>query len=201
MNPITSDLLDRIRHIEDEVEQEFKRRRSELNADFEDRRVPFESEVLEQQRRFKTGVLKYLLDADLRNVASAPFIYAVLVPLLLLDLFVVAYQLICFPLYGIAPVRRRDYLVFDRTHLAYLNAIEKINCAYCAYANGLASYVREVVARTEQYWCPIKHARRLLHAHPYYSGFVDYGDGEGYRRELKALREQLAGLGSPATRP
>lgn len=201
MNPTTAELLARIRHIEDDLEQEFKRRRAELHADFDDRRVRFESEVLQQQRRFKTGLLKYLLNADLRNVASAPFVYAVFFPLLLLDLFVVAYQFICFPLYGIARVRRRDYLVFDRTHLAYLNAIEKINCAYCSYGNGLASYVREVVARTEQYWSPIKHARRLLQAHPYYSGFVDYGDGEGYRRELTALREQLAGLGLPAARP
>lgn len=200
MNPITSDLLDRIRGIEDEIEQEFKRRRAELNADFEDRRVRFEAQVLAQQRRFKTGLMRYLLDADLRNVATAPFIYAVFLPLLLLDLFVVAYQFVCFPLYGIPRVRRRDYLVFDRAHLAYLNAIEKLNCAYCSYGSGLAAYVREVVARTEQYWCPIKHARRVLQAHPHYGGFVDYGDGEAYRRELRALREQLAQRG-PAAAP
>lgn len=198
MNPIPSDLLDRIRGIEDEIEQEFKRRRAELNADFEDRRVRFEAQVLAQQRRFKTGLMRYLLDADLRNVATAPFIYAVFFPLLLLDLFVIAYQFVCFPLYGIPPVRRRDYLVFDRAHLAYLNAIEKLNCAYCSYGSGLAAYVREVVARTEQYWCPIKHARRVLQAHPHYGGFVDYGDGEAYRRELRALREQLAQPGPPA---
>jgi putative component of membrane protein insertase Oxa1/YidC/SpoIIIJ protein YidD len=95
-------------------------------------------------------------------------------------------------------VRRRDYLVFDRAHLAYLNAIEKLNCAYCSYGSGLAAYVREVVARTEQYWCPIKHARRVLQAHPHYGGFVDYGDGEAYRRELRALREQLAQPGPSA---
>ena len=113
-------------------------------------------------------------------------VYAVFFPLVLLDLFVMAYQFVCFPLYGIPRVRRRDYLVFDRAHLAYLNALKKLNCAYCSYGNGLAAYVREVVARTEQYWCPIKHARRLLQAHPLYGGFVDYGDGEGYRRELQA---------------
>ena len=36
-----------------------------------------------------------------------------------------------------------------------------INCIYRSYANGLCSYVTEVAARTEQHWCPIKHARRL----------------------------------------
>lgn len=107
-------------------------------------------------------------------------------------------EFICFPLYGIPRVRRRDHLVFDRAHLAYLNIIEKINCAYCSYANGLASYVKEIVGRTEQYWCPIKHARRVLQAHPYYSGFADFGDAEAYRRELANLRRELAKLGPSA---
>lgn len=31
----------------------------------------------------------------------------------------------------------RPYVVFDRRHLAYLNAIEKLNCAYCEYGNGV----------------------------------------------------------------
>jgi hypothetical protein len=31
--------------------------------------------------------------------------------------------------------------------------------------------VREVASRTEIYWCPIKHARRVLGPHPHYQGF------------------------------
>lgn len=195
MNPKIDELLDRIRRIEEEVEQEVQRRRTELHADFERRRIRFESEVLDQQRRFKMGLLRYLADAKLRNVVTAPVIYAVFFPLLLTDIAVTIYQYICFPLYGIARVRRRDYLIFDRAHLGYLNLIEKINCAYCSYANGLAAYVAEVVGRTEQYWCPIKHARRVLRAHPHYNGFVDYGDAEAYRRELQGLRAELTKLG------
>ena len=91
-------------------------------------------------------------------------------------------------------MHRRDYFVYDRAYLGYLNIIEKINCGYCSYGNGLISYIREIVGRTEQYWCPIKHARRVLHAHPYYDGFVDYGDAEIYRQELKRLRAELATL-------
>jgi hypothetical protein len=192
MNPRVSELLDRIKQIENEIEVELQRRRVELHANFAHRRIRFESEVIEQQRHFKTGILKYLLNAELRNVASAPFIYAVLLPLLALDLAVFIYQYICFPLYGIARVRRREHLLFDRSHLAYLNLIEKINCAYCAYASGLISYVTEVIGRTEQYWCPIKHARRIHHAHANYRDFVDFGDAEGYRRELQSLRAALA---------
>ncbi|HJW04501.1 MAG TPA: hypothetical protein VJ548_14570 [Azospira sp.] len=194
MNPKIEELFVRIRLAEEEIEQEIQRRRAELHADFQNRRIRFDREVLEQQRRFKLGLFNYLHHAEWRHILTAPLIYAVFFPLLAVDLAVTLYQFVCFPLYGIPRVRRRDYLIFDRTHLAYLNALEKLNCAYCSYGNGLASYLKEVVARTEQYWCPIKHARRILHAHPYYAGFADYGDAEAYRRELQALRRQLAEL-------
>ncbi|MES2160950.1 MAG: hypothetical protein V4476_07340 [Pseudomonadota bacterium] len=196
MNPRIQELLDRIRQIEEELEREVKRRRGELNADFEQRRVFFAREIKQQQRRFKTGLLTYVLHAEWRHLVSAPFVYAVIIPLLLLDLFVSLYQRVCFPLYRIARVRRRDYLVYDRGALAYLNLLEKLNCLYCSYANGLVAYVREVVARTEQYWCPIKHARRTLQPHERYHGFVDYGNAAAYRAELQALRAELAALDS-----
>ena len=194
MNPKISELLDRIQQMELEIEQEMKRKRAELQADFEETRVRFEHEVLEQQRRFKTGILPYLLSANLWSVVTAPVIYSVLLPMLLLDLSITIYQHICFRAYGIARVKRSDYFVYDRAHLAYLNLIEKINCAYCSYGNGLMAYAREIVARTEMYWCPIKHARKVLQAHPYYAGFVDYGDAQSYQRELERLRAQLSQL-------
>lgn len=192
MNPKISELLARIQQMELEIEQEMKRKRAELQADFEETRVRFEQEVLEQQRRFKTGLLKYILSADLRTALTAPIIYAVFFPMVLLDLSVTVYQHICFRAYGIPRVKRSDYFVFDRAHLAYLNLLEKINCAYCSYGNGLMAYAREIVARTEQYWCPIKHARKVMAAHPYYTGFVDFGDAESYKQELERLRTQLA---------
>ena len=192
MNPKISELLARIQQMELEIEQEMKRKRAELQADFEETRVRFEQEVLEQQRRFKTGLLKYILSADLRTALTAPIIYAVFFPMVLLDLSVTVYQHICFRAYGIARVKRSDYFVYDRAHLAYLNLLEKINCAYCSYGNGLMAYAREIVARTEQYWCPIKHARKVMAAHPYYTGFVDFGDAESYKQELERLRTQLA---------
>ncbi|BDU57754.1 hypothetical protein LMORI2_07360 [Limnohabitans sp. MORI2] len=191
MNPKISELLARIQHMEAEIELEMKRKRAELQADFEETRVRFEHEVLEQQRRFKTGLLAYILSGSLLTALTAPVIYAVFFPMVLLDVAVTLYQAICFPVYGIARVKRSDYFVFDRSHLAYLNLLEKFNCAYCSYGNGLMAYAREVVARTEQYWCPIKHARKIMAAHPYYTGFVDFGDAESYKRELEALRTEL----------
>ena len=111
-----------------------------------------------------------------------------------LDFFVSVFQAVCFPIYGIAKIRRADYFVFDRHHLAYLNALEKLNCAYCSYANGLIAYTREIAARTEQYWCPIKHARRVIGTHARYALFDDYGDAEGYQ-DAAGQAAQDAGQG------
>ena len=192
MNPKISELLARIQHMELEIEQEMKRRRAELQVDFEETRVRFEQEVLEQQRRFKTGVLAYLLTTNWLTLLTAPVIYALIVPILFLDVSITVYQHICFRAYGLTRVKRSDYFVFDRAHLAYLNLIEKVNCAYCSYGNGVMAYGREVVARTEQYWCPIKHARKIMAAHPYYTGFVDFGDAQSYKDQLEELRAELA---------
>jgi hypothetical protein len=66
-----------------------------------------------------------------------------------------------------------------------------VNCTFCSYANGLIAYVREVAARTEQYWCPIRHARTMPVQHSRYHLFFDYGDAERYWRDLVPLRNQL----------
>jgi hypothetical protein len=87
---------------------------------------------------------------------------------------------------------RRRYFTIDRHKLAYLNGIEKINCTFCSYADGLIAYVREVAARTEQYWCPIKHARQIPQPHSHYERYFEYGDAAGYRNSLTALRKRLA---------
>ena len=62
-----------------------------------------------------------------------------------------------------------------------LNVIEKLNCLYCSYFNGLMGYISEIAARTEQYWCPIRHASRLKSIHSRYQNFVEYGDSGTYR--------------------
>ncbi len=191
MNPKINELLDGIKSLEEELEREITARQAELRFRLENHRVRFEREVLTRHRQLKVGLLRYLAGTSWRHLLSAPVIYSMIVPLLLLDLGVSLYQQICFPLYRIPKVKRGDYFAFDREQLAYLNLIEKINCGYCSYGNGLLAYVQEIVARTEQYWCPIKHARRLQGSHAHYPGFVDYGDAEAYRRELAELRDLL----------
>ncbi|MFT4580172.1 MAG: hypothetical protein ACI9UO_003027 [Nitrospinales bacterium] len=84
---------------------------------------------------------------------------------LFLDLVMSIYQRICFPVYGIPKVRRGDYIVIDRQYLSYLNITEQLNCIYCGYFNGVMGYTREIAGQTEQYWCPIKHARKIKALH------------------------------------
>ena len=179
-----------IRALERQLEVALAKRRIELNYKVHDGVIHFEQAVLARHRLLKARLLRYILGARPAMILSAPAIYALIIPIVLLDLFVAFYQTVCFPVYGIPRVRRSDYFAFDRERLAYLNLIEKINCGYCAYANGLLAYVREIASRTEEYWCPIKHARRVLGVHPRYGSFVDYGDGDAYRHDLERLRTE-----------
>ncbi len=189
MTPQIAALSEKIRALESELDAELAKRRAELRIGLEHGRIAFEEELLRRHRQLRQKLLPYLLGANPLVVLTAPVIYAGILPFLLLDFFVSLYQAVCFPIYNIAKARRADYLVFDRHHLAYLNALEKLNCAYCSYANGIIAFTREIAARTEQYWCPIKHARRVIGTHGRYVAFDDYGDGEGYQARLAELRK------------
>ena len=182
-------LTEKLRGIEAEIEVEMSKRREQLRFRLENKKIVFAHEVLRLHREIKTRLSRYILDAHPLVILVTPVIYALIVPIVLLDLATMAYQAICFPVYNIPKVRRRDYLVFDRHHLAYLNLLEKINCAYCSYGNGVIAFAREVAGRTEVYWCPIKHARRTLGPHPHYQGFADFGDAEGFRDKLKEIKD------------
>ena len=189
-SPRIDDLLNQIRTLQASLEEELRRKRDEFEFVIEEKRVRFAREIIKQQRRYKVGLFRFLRDSRLLVMLTAPFIYAVFIPFVLLDAAVTLYQTVCFPVYRIPKVKRRDYIVFDCSDLPYLNLIEKINCAYCSYGNGVAAYVREVAARTEQYWCPIKHARRVIASHDRYPQFFEFGDAESYRQGLERLRRQ-----------
>lgn len=151
----------------------------------------YDSGVRHAHRDARVGLFSYVVRGDLPTLVTAPVVYSLLVPMALLDAWVTFYQAVCFRAWALPRVRRRPYFVFDRQKLAYLNALERVNCVFCGYANGVIAYVREVAARTEQYWCPIRHGRRVRDPHDRYERFVDYGDAEAYRRRLPALRHAL----------
>ncbi len=184
------DLIRRIKNLQEELEVEFKKKREEFEFIIEEKRVRFAEEVARNQRRLKIGWFRYLIKARPLNILTAPIIYSGFVPFILLDLFLWIYQSVCFPVYRIPKVKRSEYLIFDREDLPYLNVIEKFNCFYCSYGNGLMAYGREIAARTEQYWCPIKHARRIKAAHEHYPRFFEYGDAVSWQKGLERLRRQ-----------
>jgi hypothetical protein len=136
----------------------------------------------------------------LTAAAVLPITYSLALPFLLLDVWVQLYQAAAFRLLGISRVRRRDYIVIDRHRLPYLTTIQKANCVYCGYINGVLAFVREVAGRTEQFWCPIRHARRARGQHRRHRRFAPYGDGDAFHRVGPALRAELLAAGKQPRR-
>jgi hypothetical protein len=198
MTDSTSILVKRIQELEDRLAEEIVARRERFRYRVHAKRVEFEHDMLERHRRLRTTLGRFIRESGVMVVLVAPVIYSLIIPFVLLDLFLVVYQLICFPIYGIARPRRADYFIFDRHRLGYLNRLEKVNCAYCSYANGLAAYMHEVLSLTEERWCPIKHAARIPSPHARYHAFADYGDAEGYHERV---RPQSLPAAADATQP
>jgi hypothetical protein len=96
-------------------------------------------------------------DKSANFIASMPFIYMMIVPSVIFDIFLEVYHNVCFRLYGIDIVPRENYIKIDRHNLNKLNPMQKINCAYCGYVNGLMAYGTKIAGETEKYWCGIKH--------------------------------------------
>lgn len=192
MNNRIQQILDQITALEDELHAAIEQHEGRLRYQIEGKRVMFEQTIKEAHLRLKVGVFRWFLTVRPQNFLTAPIIYGMIVPLALFDLCISLYQLTCFPIYGIARVRRANYFVMDHQHLAYLNIIEKVDCMYCSYAVGLLGYAREITARTEQYFCPIKHARKILSAHSRYKHFLNYGDAANLHDKIEEFRSALA---------
>ncbi len=191
MNPRITELLDEIRRCEEELEEVIKTHEADFFYRFEGAKVKFEKSIELAHRELRIGIITWLLKSSFRNIASAPIVYPMIIPLFFLDISVTIYQAICFPLYKITKVDRGKYIVVDRHQLIYLNAIEKLHCIYCGYANGLIAYSREIIARTEQYWCPIKHAKKVLDSHRRYAQFADFGESNNYHEHLARMRNLM----------
>jgi len=191
MNNQAETIVARIRALQDQLHDEFERRGAAFRYRLENGRVVFEEEARRRHREFRIGLIDFLRQTRPLVVLVAPVIYSLIIPFVLLDIFVTIYQRVCFPVYGIQRVRRSDFICIDRHHLAYLNALQKLNCVYCGYCNGLIGYTLEIAGRTEAYWCPIKHAARVGSQHAYYAQFVDYGDGEAFQEGLNASRSRI----------
>jgi len=191
MNDRIQNLLTQISSLEDELRAVLHEHEANALFQIKGKRIEFEQSIKEAHRQLKTGFVRWLVMYRPWNLITGPIIYGMIVPLLVLDFFISFYQAACFPIYGVTKVHRGDYLVFDRQYLEYLNFYEKFHCSYCAYATGLIAYATEIVARTEQYFCPIKHARKMLGTHARYPRFLAYGDAADYEARLEEFRVAL----------
>lgn len=192
MNNKIRHILDQIIALENELKKTVEDQQEHLNYRIEGKRITFEYAIRKAHNKAKIGLARWFMTVRPQNYLTAPIIYGMIVPLVLFDLFVSFYQLTCFPIYGVAWVRRMNYIVLDHQRLAYLNIIEKIDCMYCSYAVGLLDYAQEIIARTEQYFCPIKHAKKLLNAHARYASFIEYGDADNLHGRFEKFRDALS---------
>lgn len=187
-------LIEEIKRLERELREELQKKQAEFYYQIRGKRVQFEERIRRYHRSLATSSLLYVWRARFLHILTAPVIWACLLPALAMDLVVSLYQAICFPVYGIPRVVRSDYIVLDRHRLGYLNAIQKLNCLYCGYFGGVVAYTQEVAARTEQYWCPIKHARPQRSLHSRYHKFLDYGDADQVPVRWTNLRKDFDDL-------
>lgn len=165
-----------------ELKIEYQKAMEKYGFDLKGKKVIFLQSIKEKNKALKTGLLRYILHPKIRHLLSMPFIYAMIFPALFLDFALFIYQSFAFPLYRLPKVKRRDYIVYDRRFLDYLNIIQKVHCLYCSYVNGLFAYAVEIAARTERYWCPIKAASHPKSPHTFYKEFADYGDADTFQK-------------------
>ena len=192
MNSRIRQILDQITTLEDELQKAVEEQQERLRYQIEGKRITFEHTIREAHLKARMGIFHWFLTVRPQNYLTAPIIYGMIVPMVLFDLCISFYQLTCFPIYRVAKVRRANYIMLDHQHLAYLNIIEKVDCMYCSYAVGLLGYAQEITARTEQYFCPIKHARKMLNANARYEHFLDYGEADNFHDKLEEFRAVLA---------
>ncbi len=182
------DITKKIKLLEAELEEEFRNKHKEFFYTIENKKIKFQENIIKEGKMTVIHSIKYLASFPIATILTIPFIWAMMIPALLADILVTIYQFVCFPIYKIPKVKRKDYVIIDRYNLFYLDGIEKINCWYCEYFNGVIAYVREISARTEQFWCPIKHSQPPKEKHSRYDNFFDYGDYLKYREELEKRR-------------
>ncbi len=183
-------IREKVSELQSEFEKLAEERRKKFHYSLKQGKIVFEQAAVLRHRLTRMKLSKFLIDSKLGAFITAPVIYSLIIPIAMLDLFMTIYQHINFRVYRIPRVKRSEYVVMDRQYLAYLNIIQKVNCIYCEYANGVIAYAREIASRTEQFWCPIKHARKVMETHKRYGDFLDYGDGENFGSKYRAQREK-----------
>ncbi|MFA6090974.1 MAG: hypothetical protein WC774_04325 [Candidatus Gracilibacteria bacterium] len=173
-----TELIKRFEALRKDLEKEYSRLMTNYGYSVEKRKIIFLEEFARKNKLFREGFFRMFSHALIRNILSAPFIYMMIFPAIILDIFLSIYQYIAFSLWYIPYVKRSDHFIYERRFLDYLNWFQKLNCLYCSYVNGLFSYAVEIGACTERYWCPLKATQHPKLPHNWYNDFADYGNPE-----------------------
>ena len=192
--PNIQEIMDQIRNLEKRLSMEFQKKQEEFLYKIKGKKVFFDKATKEYHQTLITKVRTYLYRAGILKILFAPLVWFCIFPALFLDIVMSFFQIICFPVYGIPIVKRSDYIVLARHSLKYLNIIEKVNCVYCGYCNGLMGFVREVGGRAEQHWCLIKHARKVGSTQSGYNKFFDDGDADSCKTNLERIKQDFKAL-------
>ena len=191
-------MSDKIRKMIEEIEamkvklgEEIAQQEKDISYEIQNGYVRFEKEVLDKQKENMKNLLAWFRDIPLLHLLASPLVYTMVIPAILFDIILFIYQQVIFRIFKFKFIKRSDYIRFDRQYLGYLNLIEKLNCMYCSYFNGLMQYASAVAGRTELYFCPIKHAKKVAYQHDYDDAFFRYGDEEEYQKKLEALRKKF----------
>jgi len=184
MNQTIKEILEKMSELNKELGDKYSELSEKYGFSFSGKKIVFLKEFRLRNLHFKMPAWKYAIPQNIRHCLSLPFIYMMIVPALILDAFISLYHAVAFPLYHIPKVKRKDFIVYDRQFLDYLNWIQKAHCIYCTYVNGLFAYSLEIAARTERYWCPIKAAHKPKFHHGWYSEFADYGNPEEWNEKF-----------------
>jgi hypothetical protein len=180
-------LHQKIDELEIALQKEYAQLADKYGFSINQKRVEFLEKIRDRNRTFRIPAWKYAIPVNVRHVLSLPFIYMMIVPTVILDFFLTAYNWIALPLFRIPVVKRSEYIVYDRQFLDYLNWIQKIHCIYCTYVNGVFAYGVEIGGRTERYWCPIKAANKPQVHNNWYQDYADYGNPEEWHEKFNQV--------------
>jgi len=138
--------------------------------------------------------MKYLKTPHrfLRHLPTLPIIYLAVFPMMMMDVWVEIYHRFCFPFYNIPYLKRKHYIRIDRHKLSYLNFLQKLNCVYCGYANGIVNYWSAIFAETEKYWCGIQHKENGTYTPPlHHEELIEFGDEKAYKEVYSKSKTKM----------
>ena len=190
MSDKIKEMIEEIEAMKEKLGEEIAQHEKDISYEIQNGYVRFEKEVLDKQKKNMKNLLVWFRDIPLLHLLVSPLVYAMIIPAIFFDIILFVYQQVIFRIFKFKFIKRSDYILFDRQYLAYLNSIEKLNCLYCTYFNGLMQYAAAIAGRTELYFCPIKHAKKVAYKHDYYDKFFSYGDEEKYQEKLETLRKK-----------